>query len=108
MPRLFARTARAQAEQGVAVRHGVHRVDAACQTVVRGNGQAVRLYFGQDGIGGHDADGGVGARQQGLGRLAAQQGAARVRAVPGHRRCVRRAITWAVSGRSHRPGRCRR
>ena len=53
--------------------------------------------FGQDGIGGHDADGGVGARQQGLGRLAAQQGAARVaQARPSSVRAP--AITCAVSG----------
>ena len=59
----FARTARAQAEQGVAVRHGVHRVDAARQAVVGRYRQAVGLHLGDHCVGGHHPDGGVGARQ---------------------------------------------
>ena len=51
----------------------MHRVDAARQAIVRGNGQTVRLRLGDDRIGRHHANGGVGARQQGLRQLAVQQ-----------------------------------
>lgn len=52
---------------------------------VRGHGQAVGLHLGDDRIGGHHADGGVGARCC-AGRVAAQQGAA-CRAGAVRRRC---------------------
>jgi hypothetical protein len=67
-----------QREQRVAVAHGVHRVDGARQAVVRHGGQPVGLHLGQHRVGRDHADGGVGAREQGLGQVAAQQGAARV------------------------------
>ena len=43
---------------------------------MRSHCQAVGLHFGDHGICGHDANGGVSAGQQRLGWVAAQQGAA--------------------------------
>ena len=69
----------------------MHRVDAARQPAVRRHRQALRLHLGEDRIGGHHANGGVGAGQQRLRPFAAQQRAPGVeqrapvrRARPGH------------------------
>jgi hypothetical protein len=69
---------RGQSEQGVAIELGMHGVDGAGQAVVAAHGQALRLGFAQARIGGHHADGGVGARQYRLGDSACQQGVQRV------------------------------
>ena len=58
-----------QAENGVAVEHGVGRPDGPGQAVVGHLRHLERLGLGEDGIGCHDTDGGVAGRPAGrLGR----------------------------------------
>ena len=61
--RPVVRPAGGEGEDGVAVVHCMRRPDGDVQAVVRGERQEVRPFLRQAGVGGDDADRGVGERQ---------------------------------------------